>query len=562
MGRASGLLRVGEWLWLLAWAAASSAWCLSAGGQLSATYDEPFYLEAGLKGWRTRSHQDLLAAGTMPLPPDVQTLPLYLAERWRGSPADLGADFERWLPLARATTLGFWWLLLFYGWRAGRQIGGPWAGALAVGLLACEPNLLAHAGLATTDVALSACLLALVYHFRTGREAGWLRRVGLPALWFAAAVASKTSALVFGPVCLAAVELERLARAGPLRPLLPAGRDLAAITLGGLLLALVYCGAGRHPVKPPQGHRLQAVAFVPRQALAWLEDQGRNAEEVYKGTLFQVHHNMDGHGATYLLGQTFDRPVWYYFPLVLCIKLPLSLLALPLLVVALRPRALANWACAAALALLAVSPTFRVQIGVRFVLPLVGLAVVGLAAAAVEATRGAGWRRYAGVAAALGGLLWGAASVAAVWPDGLRYTNECWGGTELGYRRLSDSNYDWGQGLKELARWQQERGVSDLDVWYFGTDPAIRSLPVRAVGLPTDEGQGPDALLARVRGRHLAASLTFLYGGYKDTWGAARFLRRYRPVARTGTFFIYDFTREEDGIKPPGCDPQACGAQE
>ena len=33
--------------WLLLWAALSSAWCLSAARDLSATFDEPFYLRAG-----------------------------------------------------------------------------------------------------------------------------------------------------------------------------------------------------------------------------------------------------------------------------------------------------------------------------------------------------------------------------------------------------------------------------------------------------------------------------------------------------------------------------------
>jgi hypothetical protein len=103
---------------------------------------------------------------------------------------------------------------------------------------------------------------------------------------------------------------------------------------------------------------------------------------------FQVGHNVNGHGGgPYLLGHNYGRPVFYYFPLVLCIKLTLPLLALPWLLLALRARVLTNWACVAAAALLTVSATFRVQTGVRFVLPLVGLAVVGLAAAVVEAGR-------------------------------------------------------------------------------------------------------------------------------------------------------------------------------
>src|SRR5205807_6301382 len=103
------------------------------------------------------------------------------------------------LPWARTGALLFWWLLLFYAWRAGRLLAGAWAGRLAVALLACEPSLLAHAALATTDIAISACLLALVYQFRAAREpgvtAGWVRRVGVPAFWFGASMLAKASAL-------------------------------------------------------------------------------------------------------------------------------------------------------------------------------------------------------------------------------------------------------------------------------------------------------------------------------------------------------------------------------
>ena len=98
---------------------------------------------------------------------------------------------------------------MFYAWRAACSLGGPWSGRLTVALLACEPSFLANAALATTDIAVSACLLALVVHFRAGRDGPWLRRVGWPTLWFAAAILAKASGLVFGGICLIVIEAER-----------------------------------------------------------------------------------------------------------------------------------------------------------------------------------------------------------------------------------------------------------------------------------------------------------------------------------------------------------------
>src|SRR5262249_9594078 len=160
---------VWDGLWFLAWASASSVWCLSAATQLGATADEWQYVRRGLEHWRTGSYAAFMGMGTMPLAADVQTLPIYLRECQKGVPYALD-DVDDLLPRARAATLLFWWLLLGYGWLIGHRLAGPWGGRLAVALLACEPTLLAHAGLATTDIALAACLLPLAYHFRAGRE--------------------------------------------------------------------------------------------------------------------------------------------------------------------------------------------------------------------------------------------------------------------------------------------------------------------------------------------------------------------------------------------------------
>src|SRR5205085_728844 len=134
-------------------------------------------------------------------------------------------------------------------------------------------------------------------------------------------------------------------------------------------------------------------------------------------------------------------------------------------------------------------------------------------------------------------------SAVAVWPNGLCYVNELWGGSDTGYLCLSDSNYDWGQGLKELVRWEEQQGVAHMDVWYFGTDPTLRQLPLRDVRLHEEPTAGPDVVRAKVRGHYLAVSTTLLYGMATDTPAhaeAAAYLHTLRPVARTATFFIYD----------------------
>src|SRR5947209_945056 len=127
-----------DWLWFLAFGLASSLWCVTAAGTIGATFDEPGDLANGLDYWHTGSHQKLLRLGAMPLPMDVAALPVYLYERWTGTPADFEAPDQPWtLYWARLALLGFWWLLLLYARLTGRQLAGPWGGRLAVALLAC-----------------------------------------------------------------------------------------------------------------------------------------------------------------------------------------------------------------------------------------------------------------------------------------------------------------------------------------------------------------------------------------------------------------------------------------
>jgi len=528
---------------------ASSLACVTAAHRLSATFDEPVYLEKGLEAWHTGSHHGLIRLGTMPLPADMQTLPLYLAERWRGQPWDLQRDFRLLLPWFRLGTLAFWWILLVYALRIGRALAGRWGGRLAVALVACEPNLLAHAGLATADLAVTACLVALAFHFRASRTAPWLSRVGLPMLWFALALLTKSSGLVFGPLCMLVVELERLGRlpreqwlgwAPALRSL---ARDGAQIALGGLAIAFVYCGSDFQPEPTfvAWAHRLPEGGW--KTTMVWVAENLRIFSNAGEGLVRQIKHNLHGHG-TYLLGAVSDRSFWYYFPVLLSIKLPAALLLLTAALLVLRPRSLGNWAALLAAVLVLFSLTCRVQIGIRLVLPLVALACVGVAAALTRTVReaAAGWPRRLFAAAGGGAVTWMAMACILGWPHGLSYINELWGGLHRGYRLVGDSNYDWGQGLPELAEWHRAHPDASLAVWYFGTDPSVEQLDLHPVKLHDLPIERPEDVPHFLHERLAAVSTSLVYGHSlgETQRRASEFFRHRRPIDHTTTFLIYD----------------------
>jgi hypothetical protein len=550
-----------DYLWLFVALGLSSAWCLTAGQRLGATFDEPIYLQRGLDGWRTGSHHGLLRLGTMPLPGDVQTLPLYLIERATGQQWNLDSDFSQALVTARAMTLLFWWLLLLYGFWAGRMMAGRWGGNLAVAILACEPNLLAHASLATTDIAVTACLLAFLVHYRSGRDARFGRRVIVPGIWFGIALTAKASALVFAPLCMIAIELERWfsarveggetfpsqTRVVAKQTIWTFWRESVQIGLFGLLVTFLYCGCDWQTEPSFVAWANGLPEGIGKSTMSWLADHLRIFSNAGEGIARQIKHNLRGHGV-YLLGESSDHAIWYYFPVLFTIKLAVPLLVALTSVVALRPSALRNWALACAGILLLFSFNCRVQLGIRLVLPCVALFAVGLGAAiaGIAQRLGDGRGRSLIQFAVSIGIGWMALDSVSVWPDGLRFINELWRGRRPAYEIVSDSNYDWGQGLPNLAHWQAGRGVADLDVWYFGTDPQLTHRHFHELPLHVMPIQSTSDVQSAVAGRMVAVGTTALYGyGLTESHRrAAEYLRTCRPIGRTTTFLIFDFRNQ------------------
>lgn len=528
--------------WLVAVVCASSVWCLSAARALGPTFDEPFYLESGLDAWRTGSSSALLTHGTMPLAVGVATLPAYVSERWSGTHLDATSDLPTILRWGRTATLVFWVLLLVYVYAAARRLAGPWAGNLAVGLVGAEPVLLGHAALATTDVAVTACLVALTLHFADGRDRSPWRRVGLPGVWCGAALLAKASTILFGPLCLIGVEMARGSFSA--RRFI---RDSAAIAGIGLVIALIYCGSDWRA----EPSFVEWTDTLPHgetgDLMRWTASHLRIFPNAVEGLVRQIGHGLRGHGSgAYLLGEVRES-FWYYFPAALSMKVGLGLVAALLFAAAARARTLVNWPTIVAAALLLGSLGSRVQIGVRFYLPVLALAAIGASVSLVHASRdrGQGVRVFlASVAAA--GVLWNAGAAVEVWPHGLCYVNPMWGGSERSIFLLSDSNCDWGQGLPDLVAWSRDHGTPPLDVWYFGTDPALSTLPFRSVRLHAPPVGAEADPLAEVRGHYLAVSGTLLHGTRinESHRRAAEFLQTQPPVGRTMTFVIFDFTRQ------------------
>jgi hypothetical protein len=238
------------------------------------------------------------------------------------------------------------------------------------------------------------------------------------------------------------------------------------------------------------------------------------------GFATQVLHQRSG-GPSYLFGARRMHGWWYYYFVAVAVKVPLGFWLLVTGRIAVGPR-LASAGRAAMLPALVVlflaitAAGSSRNYGLRYILPLAPLGIVWVSGLA----EGSRWMRRLATL----GLLGQAIAVASIHPYELSYFNELCGGPIGGRHVLADSNLDWGQGLKSLARLQHEHPeYSDLTLYYFGgTEPCYYRVQGKAhvVDAVGNRPGLPPRLEADMK--YVAVSASLQWG----PWGPEGYFRR------------------------------------
>jgi hypothetical protein len=417
------------------------------------TSDEPAHIACGMQWldqgvYRWEAQHPPLARVAMATGPYLsgirsQNTPpeKFLAMSWEGvAILYAGHHYDRTLALARMGNLPFFWLAcaVVYWW--GARYFSRTVAVAAIFLFSFVPPVLAHAGLATTDMALTACLGAA---FAAGMY--WLETPspGSGAIFGLATglmILSKFSALVFFPAAAAVALACYWFTAGPAFRI---ARYAPSFGLAVLVAMLAVWAGYRFSF----GDSGIAHLHLP-------------APELYAGIRQVMQHNAGGQ-PTYLLGTRGTHGFWLYFPVALAVKTPLAFLGLLFAGIAMVKRQRALWIPLAFCAGILIPAMWSsINIGVRHILPIyIGFSVIA-AVALVRMLELAESRRWM-LTCAAAALLWLSASSLLSHPDYLPYFNELAGGEPENI--LADSDLDWGQDLKRLsARLRQvgARGVA------------------------------------------------------------------------------------------------------
>jgi hypothetical protein len=469
----------------------------------SHTMDEPDHLGAGMQYLSTglytyeAAHTPLArvfaAAGPWLAGERFHNGPIPYTESFRilGS----GQHYQRILTLGRLGILPFFWVASLVVFLWGKRCAGPRAALIATLLFTTLPPVLAHSGLITTDMALTAMVAAAAYAGVLWAEKPSRGRTIALGLTVALALVAKLSAIPYLGAAWFLMYAWHLYRARPGR------RDAATIRTATCRSTIRECPMslratkGDEDSRPGLSYRHYLLSAVAALAVALLTiwavysfHFGRveylhtrlPAPEFFGGLAEVWKHNQDGH-ASYLLGQRRHIGVWYFFPVTLAVKTPLAMLLMLLWAPWLVRRANIATALAFSAGVLLFAMTTRINIGVRHVLPVyVGFSIVcGAAAAGVwETWPMRSWRSLAVLAL----LVWHVASGAWQHPDYLPYTNEIAGNHPENF--VADSDLDWGQDMKRLGEYFARIGVSQItfkpyNITYvkMGGPPLPRMLP-------------------------------------------------------------------------------------
>jgi len=432
---------------------------------------------------------------------------------------------------------------LLFAWV--REWFGLVPAAIALGAYCVEPNLLAHASLVTTDLAVTCAFFAGSFALsRVTRRITVGNLAGLGATC-AVGVGTKFSALILLPIVVSLL-LARALRDKPWPCAVVRSRDLdsragrvaMAGAIGAAVLVLAVAGVWA----------MYGFRFLPSDSAAWrfrFHDEPQVVERAPVAA--RIVGWIDGHRMlpnayaegfllgqaksrvrnAFLAGEISDRGWWYYFPVAFGVKTPLALLILLVAGVIILGRAppsgRTRWDVVAGLvpvaAYLAAALTATLNIGLRHALPAYPFVLL-VAAAAVPAAR----RPVAKVVLAVLATVW-LAEFVRVYPHNLAFFNQFVGGPANGYRYLVDSNLDWGQDLKPLKRWMTETRVPHVNLAYFGTaDPDYYG--ISCTYLPAPPSFAEDRVgFPRLPG-YVAVSPTILNGVYLNEAGRSF----YRPL--------------------------------
>jgi len=377
-----------------------------------------------------------------------------------------------------------------------RSLLGPRAAVLAIALFSLEPTMLAHGRVVQTDVpAAFGYFLFFMALYGYSSATTWRRAIFL-GVAAGVALLSKFSMLLIGLVLLPAFIILWW---------LSSLRRVVALHAAAVLLAMIFAvNAGyffQHASLNQADHDWITAKFSAPEMVAQASELLSHIvpKEFVLGILFQFVHNAEGHSAS-LLGMYSQMGWWYYFPVAFALKTTLPFLLLSLVSIGWAVSRVAKhrdvrfvWLLAPTLIYSVFVLFSHIDIGVRYLAPIFPFLAIAGAALLDYLLK---LRRVVATVVVVALLTWIGIEAARTYPNHMSYMNQI-ASRAPHWWYLSDSNVEWGDDVRDLARYLQQHGqtrVADATLGGFGVlrfygiervDPFVKQV---------DNGAGPTYL--------------------------------------------------------------------
>lgn len=409
--------------------------------------------------------------------------------------------------------------LFIFFWA--RQLGGKLVGLFALSLYALDPNILGHNHFVTTDLGIAAFMAFAFYFFlKFVKDPSW-KNVAWAGLFLGLLQLAKFSSIIIFPI---------FAFAGIVYPLVKINKDKAvanwkfklknlgecvgkALLVFIISLIIVWLVYFLNFFNTPQEKYLQIVNYNFNSAdyalgNSLLTALGKNnftqpLGEYALGVLM-VFKRVAGGNGVYYLGQVATKAFLSYFPVVFLLKEPLASLffmifALIFGLTNLGKRAVRALHLGVKIAwekstgflrtrivyismflfivlYSYVSITGNLNIGFRHLFPILPFVYILTAKTVLDFVKNVNNKKGDMLVnlSFVFLMVFLISSAVFSYPSYTSYFNELAGGSQNGYRFVTDSNADWGQDLKRLKIFLDEHPeIGRIRVDYFGGgDPA------------------------------------------------------------------------------------------
>lgn len=499
----------------------------------SVTIDEPRHFYTGLKylsNSNTFSHFRWAPKVNSYSPPleALNTLPaLLVAHFLKVNFLESVPSFYHLIFWARILTAFYSLILGLFVYRWTKELYGAKAGLLALSLYAFCPNIIAHAGLITTDLSFSCFSFIWLYYFWRTFNNYSLRNIAFSVLFFTFALLSKYSFVMFLPIYIVLCFLLWLnvPRREKKEVLFRIFQYSVILAIFGLFVlcacyrfnCLSLSSVSRHlPLISKFAHFKNIFLPIPYQYLSELKNNILVARYGFCRTC--------NCSTAFLMGQFSKNGFPHYYLIAFLIKNPVPTLILIVWAIYARikdpiPRLKVSeyFLWIPALLLFLIASLQRCQIGIRHILPIYPFIFVFTGKIINEPEMRNNFLRTVFIFL----IIWLILSTILIFPHYIAYFNELIGGPDKGYKYLIDSNIDWGQDIIGLKEYLKNNNVKRIKLSVFGT------------GIYNIEYE--DILSVPTKGL-IAISVNDLQSIKGYSW-----LKKYKPIEKIGySIFIYD----------------------